>query len=104
MPDPVSVAVSEPFAGDLFLRLAAEGRLVIDAVRADQLIAGLEGTLELVVERLRLLGAWRRVPGELSQPVVDALFVDQLAPGRLEEALLELPKYIEALRTARRAC
>jgi hypothetical protein len=34
------------------------------------------------------------------QDVVDAVFADQLAPGQLERAATELPKYIEALRRA----
>jgi hypothetical protein len=34
--------------------------------------------------------------------MVDTVFADQLAPGRLEEAMRELPKYVQALKTARR--
>ena len=97
-----------PFAGELFLSLAADGRLVVDAVRADEIIASLESTLARVRSRLRVIRIWqelpgRRVdelPGELVQDVVDAVFVDQLAPGQLEQAATELPKYIEALRLA----
>ena len=97
-----------PFAGELFLTLAAEGRLVLDPVRADQAIAALERTLSLIRARLRIIRIWQHspaqrveeLPDELAQDVVDAVFADQLAPGRLERAVTELPKYIEALRRA----
>jgi len=102
--------VPEPFAGDLFMSLASQGRLVIDAVRADEMIADLDRTLDLINTRLRLVQIWRQLPeaavdqlpAELTQPVVDAVFVDQLAPGQLERAAHELPKYIQALQVARR--
>jgi hypothetical protein len=100
----------QPFAGELFLTLAAEGRLVLDAAAADPVIAGLEQTLEAVARRLELLTVWRRNPGipidclppELAASLTDTAFADQLTPGRLERAVEELPKYIEALRLARR--
>ncbi|AGL14111.1 hypothetical protein [Actinoplanes sp. N902-109] len=99
-----------PFAGELFLTLAAEGRLVVDSVRADEAIAALERTLSAARARLRVLRIWQHAPAqrvndlplELADDVVDAVFADQLAPGRLEQAVVELPKYIEALRQARR--
>ena len=102
--------VPEPFAGDLFMTLAVEGRLVVDAVRADELIADLERTLDMITTRLRLVQTWQQMsepavdelPEALAQSVVDAVFVDQLAPGQLEHAVDELPKYIRALRAARR--
>ncbi|MFI5935035.1 hypothetical protein [Actinoplanes sp. NPDC051494] len=101
---------SSPFAGELFLTLAAEGRLTLDPIRADEVIAGLERTLSAARARLRVLKIWHTVPaqrfddlpGRLADDVVDAVFAEQLAPGRLEEAVVELPKYIEALRRARR--
>ncbi|WP_067495033.1 hypothetical protein [Actinoplanes sp. TFC3] len=101
---------SSPFAGELFLTLAAEGRLVVDSARADAVISGLERTLSLARARLRVLRIWQHAPAqrvdelprELADDVVDAVFADQLAPGRLEEAVTELPKYIEAMRQARR--
>jgi len=97
-----------PFAGELFLSLADEGRLVVDAVRADEIIANLERTLAQIRSRLRVIRIWQQLPArrvdelpdELVQDVVDAVFVDQLAPGQLEQAVIELPKYIEALRRA----
>ena len=97
-----------PFAGELFLSLAAEGRLVVDAVRAEELIAGLESTLAQIRARLRVIRIWQQLPGrrvdelpdELVQDVVDAVFADQLAPGQLERAATELPKYIAALQRA----
>lgn len=98
------------FAGELFLHLAAEGRLVVEAGRADRLIADLEATLAVLRGRLRALELWRShpaptldgLPPEVAAAVVDALFADQLAPGRLERAAGELPKYVAALRAARR--
>ena len=97
-----------PFAGELFLHLATEGRLVVDAVRADEVIAGLESTLAQIRARLRVIRIWQQqpaqrvdeLPEELVQDVVDAVFTDQLAPGQLERAAVELPMYIEALRRA----
>lgn len=97
-----------PFAGELFLDLATDGRLVVDAVRADEVIAGLQSTLAQIRARLRVIRIWEQLPAqrvgelpaELVQDVVDAVFVDQLAPGQLERAAAELPKYIEALRRA----
>jgi hypothetical protein len=102
--------MSGDFAGDLFLTLASEGRLVLDPGSADEAIAGLERTLALTRARLRIIRIWRQLPARrldelppaLLQDIVDAAFVDQLAPGRLESAVAELPKYIEALRRARR--
>ncbi|WDZ83728.1 hypothetical protein [Micromonospora cathayae] len=99
-----------PFAGDLLLALAGDGRLVLDAAQADAAIADLEHTLSLVRERLRILRIWRQapaqrvdeIPDDLASDVVDALLADQFAPGRLELAATELPRYIEALRRARR--
>jgi hypothetical protein len=102
---------ADTFAGDLFLSLAAEGRLVVDTERADEVIAALEETMNLVSARVRLLELWRRLSGpvlddldpDVERTVVDTVFADQLAPGRLEEALQELPKYVEAFKAARRA-
>jgi hypothetical protein len=98
------------FASELFLTLATEGRLVVEAARADEIIAGLERTLELITARLRVIRIWDDLPGpimddlppRLAQSVADAVFAEQLAPGQLEQAVLELPKYISALRAARR--
>ncbi|WP_249998641.1 hypothetical protein [Actinoplanes sp. M2I2] len=97
------------FRGELFLRLADEGRLVVDAARADEAIAGLERTLVEIESRLRILRAWRQDPvppaggwpEEDTPSVVEVLFADQVAPGQLERAATEIPKYIEALRRAR---
>jgi hypothetical protein len=100
---------SGEFAGELFLHLAVEGRLVVDAGRADQLIAELEETLAVLRARQRVLEVWRKhapaiesLPPDLAESVVDAVFADQLAPGRLEQATRELPKYVAALKAARR--
>ena len=98
------------FAGELFLTLAAEGRLVVDAVQADEMIESLRQTLGMITARLYVLRAWQHLPAptvddlapDVMQSVVDAVFVDQLAPGQLERAVAELPKYIEALTVARR--
>jgi hypothetical protein len=97
-------SLAEPFAGDLFLTLAAEGRLVIDAEQADELLDGLTRTLAQVRARLRLVRIWHELPhpAALTPALVDAAFTDQLAPGRLEQAAHELPKYIAAVEAARR--
>ncbi|MBU2668196.1 hypothetical protein KOI35_32260 [Actinoplanes bogorensis] len=97
---------ADPFAGELFRSLAAEGRLRLDPGQADAAIESLERTLAEVRTRLRLLQRRREASpgeaGELSDQTVDAIFADQLAPGRLELATVEIPKYVEALRLARR--
>ena len=98
----------QPFAGDVFLDLARDGRLTIEAGVADRLVAALELTLAAVLERLRLVQRWRELdsptldglPGPTAQMVADAIFQDQTVPGRLERAADELPKYIDALRAA----
>ncbi|GAA0794264.1 hypothetical protein [Spirilliplanes yamanashiensis] len=93
------------YAGDLFLALADQGRLVLDADEAEEIIAGLERTLEALAARVRLLDAWRSGLADaygMPQPVIDAVFAEQLAPGRTDEAIRELPKYVEALRRATR--
>lgn len=90
--------------------LAREGRLVLDAVQADEVIAGLERTLSAVRARLRIIRLWQQapvprldeLPDAVGRDVVNAVFADQLAPGRLELAVEEIPKYIEAVRRARR--
>ena len=99
-----------PFAGELFLRLAAEGRLIVDEHRAQELIDGLERTLAAVRRRLNTLRIWYALPGPriddlpeaMADRVIDSVFMDQLAPGQLQRAAAELPKYIEALRSAAR--
>ncbi|WP_436536852.1 hypothetical protein [Actinoplanes sp. HUAS TT8] len=91
------------------LTLADEGRLVMEARQADAVIAGLERTLSEVRARLRVIRIWQQMPtgwvdelrDDLADEVTTAVLTDQMAPGRLEQALVELPKYIEALRRAR---
>ena len=103
--------MSDTFAGETFLILAAEGRLVVGPEQADALIAGLETTLGVVRERQRLLEIWRRMPeqnvdnlpADLAESVIHVVFDDQLAPGGIERAARELPKYVTALRMARRS-
>lgn len=93
------------YAGDLFLALADQGRLVLDADEAEEMIAGLERTLDALAVRVRLLEAWRTGLADawgMPQHVVDAVFAEQIAPGRTDEAIRELPKYVEALRRAAR--
>lgn len=104
---PVDAPKDPPFAGDLLLELARQGRLVLDAAAADEAIERLEWTLSLVIARLRIVRRYRQwvgpAPADLTDDAaVDALFAELLAPGRLERAAVELPKYIEALRHARR--
>ncbi|MDU0288298.1 hypothetical protein [Saccharothrix longispora] len=98
------------FAGDLLLQLATDGRLVLEPAEADRVIAGLMWTLEEVSGRLRVvdllrgtsLPELRRVHPELERAVVDAVFDEQVTDGGLRRALDELPKYIEAIRKARK--
>ncbi len=95
---------SSPFAGELLKKLANDGRFVLDRTLADAAIGHLQNTLSLTQARLRMLRLWqqrRHSPEELTADVVDAIFVEQLAPGQLAEAVIELPKYIEALQLAR---
>jgi hypothetical protein len=98
-----------PFAGDLFLRLAAEGRLVLDADEADRIVAELEMTLEAVDARIRLVDTWRQLPppavrglDPAADQFVEAVFVEQVAPGLMEQSVLELTKYVAAFKLARR--
>src|SRR4051794_15646027 len=93
------------YAGDLFVRLADQGRLVLDADEAEEVIARLERTLDALARRVGLVQAWRGGVADgraLPQPVADAVFAEQVAPGGVAEALRELPKYVEALRRAAR--
>lgn len=98
-----------PFAGELFLTLATEGRLVLDAAAADRAIADLQRSLDTVRARLEAARRWndcaeRRVAnlhGKGAEDVVDGVFIGLTAPGLLEQAATELPKYLEALRVAR---
>ena len=74
------------------------------------MIADLEQTLAVLRTRLRVLQVWRAhpapviddLPPDVAESVVDAVFADQLAPGRIERATRELPKYVAALKAARR--
>lgn len=98
------------FAGDLFLELAADGRLVLDAELADRVIADLERTIALVeaqlhraeiAKALKITGVRALLPMS-EHAIVDAAFVEQMAPGRRERGRAELLKYLEAIRRARR--
>jgi hypothetical protein len=101
--------MGDEFAGDTFLALAGDGRLVVGPERADALIADLERTIAILTERLAALDRWQRttrpclddLSPELAETVVDAVFGDQLSPGRTERVIRELPKYVAALRAAR---
>ncbi len=107
---PGRVSPPERFAGDLFLLLARRGWLVLEPAQAQGVIGELEKTLDEVRSRLRKLELSRRlrdasgddVAPEVDRLVVDAVFAGQLNSGSWEEALVELPKYIEALRIAAR--
>lgn len=99
-----------PFASELFLTLAREGRLVLDAADADRAIAGLQHALDVVGARLHALrgrsapdpGPGGGFAGDGPDELVNAVFIDQIAPGYLERAAVELPRYIAAVRAARR--
>ncbi|WP_447002012.1 hypothetical protein ACRAKI_19925 [Saccharothrix isguenensis] len=98
------------FAGDLYLRLAVDGRLVLEPAEADRVIEGLERTLDAITEHLEVidllrgtaLGDLRRAHPRVERVVVDAVFHEQVTGGRLRRALDELPKYIEAFQRAKR--
>jgi hypothetical protein len=100
----------ERFAGDLFLQLARRGWLVLDPDQAQGVIGELERTLDEVRSRLRKLELSRKlrdasgnhVAPDVDRLVVDAVFAGQLNSDTWERALVELPKYIEALRIAGR--
>ncbi|BCY07251.1 hypothetical protein [Actinoplanes sp. L3-i22] len=99
-----------PFASELFLTLAREGRLVLDAADADRAIAGLQHALDVVRARLGAVrdrtgldpGPAAGFAGDGSAELVNAVFIEQIAPGFLQRAAVELPRYIAALRAARR--
>ena len=95
----------EPFAGDLFLRLAERGWLVVSPEQAERVIAELAETLAEVRALLRRTELSRQLRGsdvdpEIDRLVVECAFAGQIAADRWEEALVELPKYIEAFRIA----
>lgn len=95
----------EPFAGDLVLRLANDGWLVLPPEQAARLIAELERALADVRSCLRRAELSRKLldvadATEVDLLVVDCAFAGQIAADRWEQALVELPKYIQALRIA----
>lgn len=97
------------FAGELFLRLARQGLFVVEADEAERVVASLLATLDEVATRLYRLELSRKlrdsgcpVTAEVDRLAVDAVFEGQVAAERWERALVELPKYIEAFRTAAR--
>ncbi|QFZ24638.1 hypothetical protein EKG83_32010 [Saccharothrix syringae] len=107
---PDRVSPPERFAGDLFLQLARRGWLVLEPAQARRVIIELEHTLDEVRSRLRRLELSRRlrdasgddVAPDVDRLVVDAVFAGQLNSDSWERALVELPKYIEAMRIASR--
>lgn len=99
--DDGGAAGPEPFAGDLLLRLAVEGWLVISREEAERVVAELESTLAQVRARLRPSARPAgHLPSDVDTPSVDSAFAGQIAADRWEQALVELPKYIQALRIA----
>jgi hypothetical protein len=111
-PEPVTgddAGVDLLFAGDLFLALAAEGRLVLDAAQADRVIADLEHTIELVSAQLcRAELAWRLPLAAVRELlpateglITSAAFTEQVFPGQYERVLDELAKYVEAFKIAK---
>ncbi|SDP93575.1 hypothetical protein [Lentzea jiangxiensis] len=108
--DPGRASSPEQFAGDLFLQLARRGWLVLEPAQAQGVIGELERTLDEVRARLRKLELSRKlrdasgdhVAPHVDRLVVDAVFAGQLNSDNWERALVELPKYIEALRIAGR--
>ncbi|SDT09842.1 hypothetical protein [Actinoplanes derwentensis] len=59
-----------------------------------------------MLARLAAVQHWNSCAGCRAQPrpgdLVNGVFIEQIAPGRLEQAAIELPRYIAALRLARR--
>jgi len=100
----------EPFAGDLFLRLATEGWLVLPPEQAESIIADLERTLAEVRALLRKAELSRALRDagaggvdlepDVERLIVECAFAGQIAADRWEQALVELPKYIQAFRIA----
>jgi hypothetical protein len=96
----------EGFAGDLFLRLARAGWLVITPEQAVPVIADLERTLDEVRARLRkaelsvTLLETADVSPDVDRLIVECAFAGQIAADRWEQAIVELPKYIQAFRIA----
>jgi hypothetical protein len=96
-------AGQEPFAGDLVLRLAEEGWLVLPPEQAERLVTELERALDDVRSCLRNAELSFKLLGtgdEVDQLVVDCAFAGQISADRWEQALVELPKYIRAFRIA----
>lgn len=105
---PTSRDHAERFDGDLFIRLAAEGWLVMRAEQAEQVIAELESTLERIRSLLRNVELAQKlreladtdVLSQVDSLVVESVFMGQISADRWEQALVELPKYIRAFRIA----
>ncbi|MEU4804596.1 hypothetical protein [Actinosynnema sp. NPDC023587] len=101
-------AAGERYVGDLLLHLAREGRLVMTPDQADPAIAELERTMDVVRCRVRRAELSRRLRQaadhdlgpDVDRFAVDAVFAGQIAAGSWEQALVELPKYVEAFRIA----
>lgn len=99
------------FAGDLFLSLASRGMFVLEPRSADRFIAQMSAALDQVRVRcglIKLLGG--NPVGSLAaedevaeQALFDIAFAEQVAPGRLDQAMVELPKYIQAFEIAKKA-
>lgn len=111
MTDPTAADVSGwVLAGDLLLRLAAEGRLVLEPAEADRAIEGLRETLHVLADRVHVVDLLRgaslddlhRDHPEVERAVVDAVFSDQVSGDGLRRALDELPKCIQAFEHAKR--
>ena len=99
------------FLGDGLLELAQSGAFVLDPERADGLIGDLEVALDLVRARISVNEMFVAQPRlsldgfapEVADAVAGAVFVEQVAPGRMEASLEELPKCIQALQLAKQS-
>lgn len=91
----------EGFAGDLFLRLAAERRLELAPEQADEIVVDLTRTLESV--EFLLWSESRRRPEPAAEWLMPSSGSTALSWNleTLEAAKRELPKYIEAFRIVR---
>ncbi|WP_370942329.1 hypothetical protein AB5J62_24775 [Amycolatopsis sp. cg5] len=87
----------------MLLKLAAEGRLVMDAADADAVLSGLRRTLLIGHTRLadaavaRGAGPAGFTADALGQKVIDLSVAELTEPGRPRYVLDELSKCVEAL-------
>lgn len=91
-------------AGDLVLRLAGDGQLVLGIDAAQRVIGDIELTLAVVEKRraevASIGGGSEGRANEIGQEAVDLGFAEVVDPRRIHTALEELLKYLAAFRLA----